>query len=130
MLARPRNERERPDVGVGLRRLSRRGWPYPATAARCQDLRSCADLDDDPAFRRPAAEMGVPPTSGDAMLEAGQNVGVTDTAWGPPLDPAVFDAASVPTGTLAITDLLRREGAAAPALSAAPCSGLAPLASE
>jgi acetyl esterase/lipase len=35
------------------------------------------------------------------------------------LDPIVFESASVPDGTLAITERLRRDGAAGPALSAA-----------
>jgi acetyl esterase len=45
--------------------------------------------------------------------------GVNDLYSGPPLDPAVFESASVPAGTLAVTERLRREGASAPALSAA-----------
>jgi acetyl esterase len=44
---------------------------------------------------------------------------VSDTDLGSALDPAVFEPASVPAGTLAVTERLRREGAATPALSAA-----------
>jgi acetyl esterase/lipase len=40
-------------------------------------------------------------------------------ACGPRLDPAVFETASVPAGTLALTERLRRAGAAAPALTVA-----------
>jgi acetyl esterase len=45
--------------------------------------------------------------------------GVNDLFAGPPLDAAVFESASVPAGTLAVTERLRRDGAIAPALSAA-----------
>jgi acetyl esterase len=44
---------------------------------------------------------------------------VNDLYSGPPFDPAVFESTSVPAGTLAATERLRREGASAPALSAA-----------
>jgi acetyl esterase/lipase len=44
---------------------------------------------------------------------------VSDAAWGPPLDPAVFESASVPVETLAVTERLRSEGASALALRAA-----------
>ena len=44
---------------------------------------------------------------------------MSDTDVGPALDAAVFEPASVPAGTLAVTERLRREGATTPALSAA-----------
>ena len=57
------------------------------------------------------------PARGTALT--GQVPRVTDPYSGPPLDPAVVEPASVPAGTLVVTEQLRCEGANAPALSAA-----------
>jgi acetyl esterase len=54
-----------------------------------------------------------------ATALTGQVPGVSDPNSGSALDPAAFEPASVPAGTLAVTEQLRREGANAPALSAA-----------
>jgi acetyl esterase len=56
------------------------------------------------------------PRSAASRAAATPSSHATGAGWGP-IDPAVFEPASVPAGTLRVTEALRREGATAGALS-------------